>query len=124
MIIYLSLGAIFATGVLWIIWMLQPEKVVLEDNEIIKKYKGRSQRFNLSGLNQINYHYSAIAGVISVWEFIDVEGHTVKISGDASGINSVIASLEAILPKFSLANFKNQLKAGEIEDTITVWQKA
>ena len=122
--IWIGLAVIVSAFIAWVVWENQPEKVALTNGSLTKKYKGKEESIEISNLLEIKYHYHAVVGFISTWEFIDKNGGSLKVDGEAKGIVEVFTQLEKILPKFSLNSFKKQFKSGDVEDTIDVWRNA
>lgn len=108
----------------WIVWYLLTEKIFVIDNQILKKHRGHTQRLNLTELKEIKYHYHAVVGFVSVWEFIDYNENSILVDGNAKNIDRALSRLESILPEFTLSSFKKRFEAGDVVDTIEVWENA
>ncbi|MGD8912338.1 MAG: hypothetical protein PVJ68_06295 [Candidatus Thiodiazotropha sp.] len=122
--IWISLAVNVLAFIAWIVWEQQPEKVTFVNGLLVKKYKGRSESIVISDLVEIKYHYHAVVGFISTWEFNGKDGGSLRVDGEAKGISEVLSQLEKILPTFSLSSFETQFDAGDVEDTIDVWRNA
>lgn len=108
----------------WIIWALQPEKVFCSDRTLTRKHKGKLESIEIRELVEIKYHYHAVVGFISTWEFINRNGGSLIIDGEAKNISEVLSQLERILPGFSLANLKVMFESADVEDVLDVWKIA
>jgi len=105
-------------------YQLQPERVTLRSGAIEKKYKGRTQQVLLDQLSEIRFHYHAVVGFVGVWEFIDVNANCVAVNDEARGMKELKENLERVLPRFSLVEFENKFRHGNLEDSIEVWKSA
>jgi hypothetical protein len=110
--------------VTWAIHQLQPERVSLHDETIVKKYRGKVERMPVIQVAEIKYHYHAVVGFAAVWEFLDKNDRSLLVDAEASGIGGVLAGLEERLPGFSLADFGRKFSEGDVEDSIDVWKQA
>lgn len=89
---------------------------------MVKKHKGERERMSLADISKIHFHYHAVVGFVAEWEFVDIAGNTLVIDAKATGIESLISSLEKALPGFSIAEFDRKFRQGDVEDTIDVWK--
>ena len=100
------------------------EKVFLRGHAIVKKHRGDIEQMPIADIAQIRYHYHAVVGFIAVWEFIDKNARSLRVDGDAKGVEDLLAGLEKSLAGFSLADFKRQFDEGGVEEAIDVWKAA
>lgn len=111
----------FAVFVAWAVYPMLPEKVFLRDGALVKKSRGKVEQIPVADISRIKYHYHAVVGFVAVWEFVGRGRRSVLVSGEAKGIDAVLASLEGSLPGFSLAEFRRQFDEGDVEDSLDVW---
>lgn len=78
----------------------------------------------LSEVSAIKFSYHAVVGFIGVWEFIGNNGRVLCISSEAKGIKETLRQIEIALPGFSLRELERKFQAGDVEDTLDVWQRA
>lgn len=114
------LAALVATA--WSLWRLLMERVRCSERELVKLGWRRREAMALADIARIDFHYHAVVGFVSAWEFVSRSGRSLHVSGDAHGIDAVLRALERYLPGFSIAAFKRELEAGDVEDTIEVWR--
>jgi hypothetical protein len=118
------LGLSLALGLAaWAAWQLLIERVSCVDGEILKWQAWRKDSMSLEELEQINYHYHAVVGFVSCWEFVSRSGRSLSVDGHARGLKVTLQSLESQLPGFSMAEFQRQFAAGDVEDTLEVWRR-
>jgi hypothetical protein len=122
-IVLVVAAAIGLAGLIaWVAYNLLPEKVLLRNQTIVKKYRGKIEQMPLSDVSQIRYHYHAVVGFVAVWEFIDKNAASLSVDAKAKGVDDVLSGLEKFLPGFSLAEFKRKFGEGDVEDAIDVWK--
>ena len=107
-----------------VVWQLLPDRTALVADQIVKAIKFRRETMALEDIHRIRFHYHAVVGFISVWEFVASDGRALNLSGTTIGLNRMLRSLEHYLPGFSLGELKRLFDAGDAEDTIEVWQRA
>ena len=122
--IWISLLCFVVLFIAYMIWVGRPdiENIVCADGILTKTKNKDEESMELSNLYEIKYHYHAVVGFISEWEFIDKYGKSLRVDGEIPGIDKVLAQLEELLPKFSLNEFKKKFDAGDMEDSIDVWR--
>lgn len=106
----------------WAAWLLFAERVRCSNREIVKFHGWRKESMALAEITQIQFHYHAVVGFVSSWEFISRSGRSLLIDGRALGIRPALKALEQTLPGFSLSDFQRKFAAGDVEDTIDVWR--
>lgn len=83
------------------------------------------ETIDIKNLKQIEYHYVAVAGFLSVWEFKDKDGKSIKIDGETKGLQTVLKQLERTLPEFSMETWQFMFDRGDFDqDSIVVWSAA
>lgn len=107
----------------WMVWIYLYEKVVYTNNLLTKKYLFKKESIDINELVKIKYHYDAVVGFTSVWEFIDSKGKSLNIDGKARGLTNTLTHLESVLTDFSMTDFKKQFEAGDVVDTLDIWFK-
>jgi len=106
---------------IWIGWIFLFEKASYKKGILKTTTFWKSASINIDNLSIIKYHYHAVVGFISVWEFIDDQGKSLEINGRAIGLNKVLSQLDNTLSGFSMTRFKQQFESGDVEDTLDVW---
>ena len=106
------------------IWTLQPDRVSCVNGRIIKKARGKTESVALSELSAIKFSYHAVVGFVGVWEFIDADSRVVCVSTESWGVKEMLRQIENSLPGFSLLEFERMFQAGDVEDTLDVWQRS
>lgn len=107
--------------VLWLAYLLWPDHAYFKNGAIVCRQKWRRQQIALADLETVTFHYHAVVGFIGVWEFTSRSGLT--ISANTHRINRrFLAQLEKHLPPFRAADFDAAFKAGDVEDSLLVWQ--
>lgn len=76
----------------------------------------------LAEIAQIHFHYHAVVGFVSCWEFVSHSGRSLLIDGGSLGMTAVLKMLENSLVGFSTAEFKRKFAEGDVEDSIEVWR--
>jgi len=105
----------------WILYTAWPARVVFTSEWLIKKEKWKTEKFPLSELSQIKFHYHAVVGFVATWEFISKSGQSILV--DAHGIdNKLLSRLERHVPNFSSKEFHEHFADGDVEDTLEVWK--
>lgn len=122
--ILLGCGLTAAVILSWLTWELLPERVMVSGNQLLRKHRGETQCLLISEIQQVRYHYHAVVGFIAVWECIDQHGTVLTIDAKAFGMSRVLQTLETKLPEFSLDKFHRQFEAGDVEDTLEVWNRS
>lgn len=107
----------------WVIWQSLPQQVQFVEGSIVRTERGRRESVALADIERVRFHYSAVAGFIGSWEFFSKDGSSLNVSGEAKGIEQVLPNLEKSLPGFSMAEFRKQFEAADVEDTIEVWRR-
>ncbi len=122
-VIWFGLVTFVIAFITWIIGKGRPDlKSLTCANGILTKRDNRGEEsIRLSDLSEIKYHYHAVVGFISQWEFINRQGQSLSVDGETPGIETVLSQLEELLPGFSLNEFKTKFDEGDVEDTIHVW---
>jgi len=118
--ITLLLGA----AISWLIYRNWLERVRLKQGQLVKKHLWRSESLSIDDICAIKYHYHAVVGFIAVWEFIDQHDNTLTVEASTRGLDEVFQELEKRLPGFSLDNFEQQFRDGDVEDTLDIWSRA
>lgn len=108
----------------WAAWHALSERVRCSEREIVKRHGWRKESMALPDIAHIKFHYHAVVGFVSCWEFVSRSGSSLLIDGAAHGITAALHALEKNLPGFSLAAFQRQFKEGDVEDTLEVWRAA
>lgn len=121
--IWLGCAIVSAVLVPWLVWLLLPERAIIAGNRLLWKHRARSQSLQIRDIEAIHYHYHAVVGFVSVWEFIDDRGNSLTIDGNALGIKQVLLTLETRLPGFSMTEFNRQFESGDVEDSLDVWRR-
>lgn len=117
----LAVAAAFAA---WAAWQVFPERVRCSKRELVKSHGCRKESMPLAEIAQIDFHYHAVVGFVSAWEFVSHSGAKLLVDGDARGIAAALQALEKNLAGFSMAQFKQQFEEGDVEDSIEVWRAA
>lgn len=120
----LTFVVVMAALIGWFVWHALPERVRLVDDDIVKTERGRRESMTLTELERILFHYHAVVGFISAWEFVSKDGRSLHVDGAARGIGQLIAGLEQRLPGFSKAEIDRLFELGDVEDSIEVWRAA
>jgi hypothetical protein len=124
LVLYAVLAMGLAIFLAWVIYQTLPEKVILRDGRIMRKYRGTVEEISTSEISEIKYHYHAVVGFVAVWEFVGKNEKRLLVDDQAKGINALLSSLEGVLPAFSLVEFKRRFDEGELVDVINVWKAA
>jgi hypothetical protein len=119
-----TLAVVFAALLGWVIWRLQPDKVSYVNGVVHVKAGGKKESVALSEVSAIKFSYHAVVGFIGVWEFTTNSGRVVCVSSEARGIKETMPQIEKALSGFSLEEFERKFQAGDVEDTLDVWQRA
>ncbi|MCO7224728.1 hypothetical protein [Pleionea sp. CnH1-48] len=101
---------------------LAPEKIGINDEQLVIEKEGQALQLEVKDIKEINFHYHAVNGVMSVWEFKDMSGDTLSVSGDAKGMDKVLLFLESKLASFNLEGFDRMLAEGDVVDSLCVWK--
>jgi hypothetical protein len=124
LVLYAVLAMGLAIFLAWVIYQTLPEKVILRDGRIMRKYRGTVEEISTSEISEIKYHYHAVVGFVAVWEFVGKNEKRLLVDDQAKGIDALLSSLEGVLPAFSLVEFKRRFDEGELVDVINVWKAA
>ena len=104
-------------------WRLHSESIYAGNGVIIKKQGTQVLTIQIDQLNTINFSFQATVGFNGIWEFIDENGKIITADYETTGVTSTLKGLEASLPHFSLAHFRQKYKVDNIEGTLTVWSR-
>lgn len=118
-LITLILGAL----VTWLIYRNMQERAVIKDGTLIKKRLWQSESMALDDICSVKYQYQAVVGFIAVWEFFDKAGNALSLASSAAGLDAVFSELQLRLPGFSLNNFEQQFRDGDVEDSLDIWTR-
>ena len=118
----LAFVAVMAALIGWLAWNALPERVRLIEDNLVKTERGRRESMSLAEVDCILFHYHAVVGFVSAWEFVSREGRSLHVDGAALGIRQVVAGLERRLPGFSKAEIDRLFASGDVEDSIEAWR--
>jgi hypothetical protein len=121
-LVEISFIVVLVIAILYFGWIYIFDRVTYKNHRLVKKGLLKNNSINIVHLNEIKFHYHAVVGFISVWEFIDSTGNSLEINGKAKGLKKVLL-LEQDLAGFSLNNFKQLFDSGDVVDTLEVWNK-
>lgn len=107
--------------VLWLAYLLWPDRAYFKNGAIVCRQKWRRQQIALSDLEGVTFHYHAVVGFIGVWEFTSRSGLTIS-AGTHRISRRFLAQLEKHLPPFRAADFDAAFKDGDVEDSLLLWQ--
>jgi hypothetical protein len=82
------------------------------------------QSIRLDELQKIEYAYHAVVGFVAVWIFTARDGREIVVAPQRPGLSRLLSELETQLPGFSLAHWRREFEAGDVEDTLLVWAAA
>ena len=103
--------------------MLPDLAYIKADNIQIKCYRPfQIQKIFLKELIEINYHYHAVVGFVALWEFLDKDGNSIDVSPGTLGLKQTLRGLENNLSGFSLKNFDQMFKDGDVQDILNIWK--
>lgn len=99
--------------------------VTIKESALVHDTSKDLEKIDISNLKRIEYHYIAVAGFLSVWEFIDKDEKSIKIDGETKGLETVLRQLETELPGFSLETWQSMFDRGDFDqDSLVVWSAA
>lgn len=110
-----------AATCVWLIYTCWPETVRLKDGLLIKRHRLHRERMALADLEAVHFHYHAVIGFVTVWEFTDKSGRTIAVGGSTFR-RGLVRQLAKHLPGFSESEFDRLFAAGDIEDSLEVWR--
>lgn len=96
--------------------------VTINESFLIYDTSKDFEKIDVRNLKRIEYHYHAVVGFVSMWEFIDKDGKSINIDGKTRGLQLVLNQLERTLPGFSLKEWRSMFDDGDVEDSFVVWR--
>jgi len=75
----------------------------------------------LADMQKVEYAYHAVIGFVAVWIFTSKTGEEIVVGSCRTGIPRLLRILESELPPFSVSNWKQAFKEGDVEDTLLLW---
>jgi hypothetical protein len=82
----------------------------------------RRESRNLAELQKIEYAYHAVVGFAALWILTFQDGEERVVSPHRAGLSRALLDLERRLPGFSLENWRQEFAAGDVEDTLLLWE--
>ena len=95
--------------------------VQLRNGVIHDRWPLQHRSMRLDELLKIEYAYHAVVGFAAVWIFTARDGREIEVSPQRPGLSRLLAELETQLPGFSRAHWRREFEAGDVEDTLLVW---
>jgi len=115
----LAIGAVIT----WVGYQKTQERALIENGKLIKKQFWRSEALSLADISTVRYRYHGVSGFVAVWEFRDCHANTLVVESSAKGLDSVFAELQKQLPGFTLIDFEQLCRDGDVVDTLEIWKR-
>jgi len=114
----------FGAVITWLVYKKTQEKAVIGDGRLSRKFAWRSESLNIADICAVKYHYHAVIGFVAAWEFVAADGKSIRLESNAKGLDSIFKELENRLPGFKLDEFEQQLRAGGVAGSLTIWTRS
>lgn len=103
-------------------WLPGLPYIQLRDGVIHARRLLQRPSIRLDELQTIEYAYHAVVGFVAVWIFTARDGREIVVPPQRPGLPRLLADLEVQLPGFSREQWRRAFEAGDVEDTLLVWE--